>query len=130
MASTYEAGTLKAIGYTGKKQSAVAELHSAGEATQIKLSPDRNRIKSDGQDLSYITVELTDNNGFCNPKAENQVSFEINGPGTIIAVGNANPVSLESFQLPHRKGWHGRCMVVVKSIQTPVKLSSKLLLPG
>ena len=126
----YEAGTLKAIGYTGKKQSAVAELHSAGEATQIKLSPDRNRIKSDGQDLSYITVELTDNNGFCNPKAENQVSFEINGPGTIIAVGNANPVSLESFQLPHRKGWHGRCMVVVKSNTNAGKIIIKAASPG
>jgi beta-galactosidase len=111
----YEPGIIKAVGFEGKKQVAVAELHSTGEATQIKLSADRNKIRSDGQDLSYITVELTDNEGVRNPKAENQVSFELDGPGIIAGVGNANPVSLESFQLPQRKAWHGRCMVVVKS---------------
>jgi beta-galactosidase len=93
----YEPGTIRAVGYTGKKQVAVVELHSAGKASQIKLSADRNRIAANGQDLSYITVELADNSGVRDPKAENQVSFEVNGPGTIEGVGNANPVSLESF---------------------------------
>ena len=111
----YEPGTIRAIGYAGKKQVAVAELHSAGKASQIKLSADRNRIVANGQDLSYITVELADNSGVRNPKADNQVSFEVDGPGTIEGVGNANPVSLESFIAPKRKAWHGRCMVIIKS---------------
>ena len=111
----YEPGTLRAVGLAGRKQVAVAELHSAVEVTQISLSSDRNKIKANGQDLSYVTVELTDNNGVRNPKADNLVSFEVVGPGTIVGVGNANPVSLESFQVPLRKAWHGRCMVVVKS---------------
>lgn len=111
----YEPGTLRAVGFTGKKQVSFAELRSAGEPTQIKLSADKNAISADGQDLSYITVELTDANGIRNRKAEDLVSFEITGPGTIAGVGNANPVSLESFQLPWRKAWHGRCMVIVKS---------------
>ena len=55
----------------------------------------------------------------CNPKAKNLVNFEIEGPGTIVGVGNANPVSLESYQLPQRKAWHGRCLVVVKSGKAP-----------
>lgn len=121
----YEHGTLRAVGFEGKKQVSVAELHSAGEVTQIKLSADRNKIRSDGQDLSYVTVELTDNDGVCNPKAENEVSFEMDGPGTIAGLGNANPISLESFQLPKRKAWHGRCMVVVKSDRTAGKITLK-----
>lgn len=121
----YAPGTLRAVGFTGKKQAATAELRTAGEVTQIKLSADRNIIMSDGQDLSYITVELTDNNGMRNRKAENQVSFEIEGPGTIAGTGNANPVSLESFQLPQRKAWHGRCMIVVKSDTTAGKIILK-----
>ena len=111
----YQHGTLKAVGYTGKKQIAVTELQTAGKASQIKLSADRIKIRSDGQDLSYVTVELTDSVGVCNPKSEGLVQFEIKGPGTIIGVGNANPTSLESFQLLQRKAWHGRCMVVIKS---------------
>ena len=64
--------------------------------------------------MVYITVELKDANGIRNPLAENLVKFEIEGPGTIAGVGNANPRSLESYQLPERKAWQGRCMVIVK----------------
>jgi beta-galactosidase len=126
----YEPGTLRAVGFAGRKELAVAELHSSGEVTQIKLSADRNKIRSDGQDLSYITVDLTDNKGVCNRKAENQVSFEVEGPGTIAGVGNANPISLESFQLPKRKAWHGRCMVIIKSDKTAGKIILKATSAG
>jgi beta-galactosidase len=111
----YEPGTLKAVGYTDNKQVAVAELRTAEEVTQIRLSADRIKIRSDGQDLSYVTVELTDKDGVRNPKAENLVSFEVDGPGTIAGVGNANPTSIESFVIPQRKAWHGRCMVIIRS---------------
>jgi len=111
----YKPGVLKAIGYKGKKQVNSATLQTANTVAQIKLTADRTLIKSDGQDLSYITVELTDTNGIRNPKAANLLNFEIEGPGTIIGVGNANPVSLESYQLPQRKAWQGRCLVIIKS---------------
>lgn len=111
----YEPGTLRAVGFTGKKQVTVAELRTANEANKIRLSADRNKIEANGQDLSYITVELTDNNSVRNPKADNLVSFEVVGPGTIVGIGNANPISVESFQLSQRKAWHGKCLVVVKS---------------
>ncbi|MCX6328114.1 MAG: DUF4982 domain-containing protein [Bacteroidia bacterium] len=111
----YQPGVLKAIGFSGKKQINSTTLQTANEVSQIKLTADRNKIKADGQDLCYVSVELTDADGNRNPKAENLISFEIEGPGTIIGVGNANPVSLESYQLPQRKAWQGRCLVIIKS---------------
>lgn len=126
----YQQGILKAIGNSGKKQVAAYELRTSDEATMIKLSADRNKIRSDGQDLSYISVELTDNDGVCNPKADNLVSFEVVGPGKIAGVGNANPLSLESFQIPQRKAWHGRCMVVIKSDTTSGKVILKATSEG
>jgi beta-galactosidase len=110
----YRPGVLKAVGYTKGKQTALSQLQTAKQVSKIKLSADRSTIKADGQDLSYITVELTDANGIRNPKAGNLVKFKMEG-GTIVGVGNANPVSLESYQLPQRKAWHGRCLVIVKS---------------
>ncbi len=115
----FQAGLLKAIGYDGSKQVASSELRTAADAVQIKLSADTAQIKADGQDLSFITVELLDKNGVRNPKAQNLVKFELKGPGTIVGVGNANPVSIESNQQPQRKAWQGRCLVIVKSDRTP-----------
>jgi len=111
----YQSGELKAIGYTGKNQSNISVLKTASEVSQIKLSADRNLISADGQDLSYITVELLDDSGSINPKAENIINFEIEGSGKIVAVGNANPMSIESSQGNLRKAWRGRCLVIVKS---------------
>lgn len=111
----YQPGVLKAVGYNGNKQVKVAELKTADEPVEIRLSVDRNKIQGNGQDLSYVTVEITDAKGNKHPKADNLVNFEIEGPGEIIAVGNANPVSLESYQMPQRKAWQGKCMVIVKS---------------
>jgi len=121
----YQAGELKTIGYSGKKQVNTAILRTADEPSEIKLKADRMEIKADGQDLSYITVELLDEKGNRNPKSENLVKFEIEGPGTIVGVGNANPVSTESYQASDRKTWQGRCLVVLKSERNPGKITLK-----
>ena len=126
----YEAGTLRVIGFNGNKKVASDELHTSGEATQLRLSADRLKIRSDGQDLSYITIEVTDNDGIRNPKAENLLSFHLDGPGTIAGVGNGNPTSLESFQLPYRKAWHGKCLVIIKSDMIAGKIILKVTSPG
>ena len=126
----YQQGILRAVGYKGKKQVRISELKTAEDPSQIRLEADRSEIRADGQDLSYITVELCDLNGIRNPKAENLISFSLEGPGTILAVGNANPVSLESYQLPQRKAWHGRCLVIVKSEKTAGRITLKASSPG
>lgn len=115
----YEAGTLKAIGYNKGREAGGAILQTADEPVKLAMAADRTAITANGQDLSYITVELQDAKGIRHPRAENQVHFNISGPGTIVGVGNANPVSTESYSLPQRKAWHGRCLVIVKSTGQP-----------
>lgn len=111
----YQAGELKTIGYNGDKQVQIATLHTASQPVKIKLTADRSSLKADGQDLSYITAELLDANGFINPETESLIHFSIEGHGTIAGVGNANPVSTESNQQPQRKAWKGKCLVIVKA---------------
>ncbi len=111
----YQPGELKAVGYNAKNKVVTsAMLATAATPVSLQLTADKKIIKANNQDLVYITVELKDANGIRNPLAENLVKFEIEGPGTIAGVGNANPRSLESYQLSERKAWQGRCMVIVK----------------
>ena len=111
----YQAGTLKAIGYKDGKEVKTAELSTASQPVRLALTADRTTLHANNQDLGYITVELLDAKGRRHPKAENAVQFTISGPATIVGVGNANPVSLESYQQPKRKAWQGRCLAVVKA---------------
>ena len=111
----YHPGELKAIGITGEDSTAVSSLNTVGEAVKINLTSDREAILCDGQDLSYITVELLDSAGFRHPFANNEIQFELSGPGDIVAAGSANPMSTESFQQNKRTAFLGRCQVIIKS---------------
>jgi beta-galactosidase len=111
----YQPGELKAVGYNRGEMVTSGSLKTAGKPSRIILKPDRAKINSDGQDLSYITVEVTDDLGIRNPSAENLIEFSVSGAGSLAAVGSTNPVSLESFRQPQRKVWHGRCMVILRS---------------
>ena len=111
----YQAGILRAVGLNKNTLVAETKLESAGKPVALKMTCDRSRIKADGQDLSYITIELVDEKGRTDPKARNMVDFKISGPGRIVGVGNADPMSIESYQLPRRSAWKGRCLVIIKS---------------
>jgi beta-galactosidase len=111
----YERGTLTAIGYKNNKEQARWQLITAGKPVKIQLTADRTLITADGQDLSYITVEITDKYGILNPQFNDRINFNIEGEGTIAAVGNSNPKSVESFQQPFRKAYEGRCLVIIRS---------------
>jgi beta-galactosidase len=120
----YQSGELKVVGYEGDSIKETQILQTAQNPAQLKLTADHPEIQADGQDLSFITVELPDENGFRNPTAENLVNFEISGPGKIVAVASSNPMSTESFQQPQRKAYKGRCLVIVKS----EKMAGKIVL--
>ena len=126
----YQPGELKAIGYRGGTQVGSAALRTAQEVSQIAVAADRDRITADGQDLSYVTVELRDGRGTRHPKAEQRLAFQVEGPGTIVGVGNANPVSIESYQRPERKAWQGRALVIVKAGNQPGDIRLKVSSAG
>jgi len=126
----FRKGELKAIGYDHGKKVNTYILKTAEKPSLIRLSADRKVISADNQDLSYVTVELVDKKGNLNPNAENLVHFEIEGTGTIAGVGNANPVSVESYQLPQRKAWQGKCLVIIKSKKQAGEIILKASSPG
>src|SRR5690606_20580498 len=100
--------------YNAGKKAVESELESVKNALQLRLTADRETLHADNQDLSYITVEAVDENGNRHPGAANLIRFEIAGPGELIAVGNANPESVESYTGPERKLWKGRALAIIK----------------
>ena len=111
----YNPGTLKAVGVENGQEVEAQELATAGEPAQIRLTADRAVITADGQDLSYVTVEILDKEGRVNPNAENRLIFDVNGAGVIAAVGNASLKDTDCYAGNTCKAWKGRAIVVLKS---------------
>jgi len=114
----YEPGRLEAKGiHDGKELTAVVE--TTGKPAGIRLTADRDRIDADGQDLSFVTVEIVDEQGRLVPCAGNHVLFHLSGPGEIIGVDNGLQTSMEPFRANHRNAFNGLCLAVVKSENQP-----------
>ncbi len=111
----YAPGQLKAVGVQNDLEVESTSLQTAGEAASIKLSADRQKIKANGQDLCYVTVEVTDEDGTIQPNADNLLKFTIEGEGTIVGVDNANLKDTDSYVGNSRKCWKGKALVVIKS---------------
>ncbi|CAM4218429.1 beta-galactosidase GalB [Zobellia roscoffensis] len=122
----YQPGNLKVIGYKDGKAVAEKVIKTAKKASKIRLTADRTEITADGKDLSFIEVDITDADGNLIPNADNQVQFTIEGAGSLAAVGNGNPASLESFQDTKIKAFNGKCLLVVKSTEAAgnIKISA------
>jgi beta-galactosidase len=111
----YQPGTLKVVAYLNGKKWAAAETKTAGQPAELKLDPDRDEIRADGLDLSFVTVTVTDKSGLAAPRADNRIQFSIEGPGEILATDNGDPTSFEPFQAPARKAFSGLCLVIVRA---------------
>jgi beta-galactosidase len=126
----YTSGELKAVGLENNKEVESTVLKTAKKAAKIKLTVDRKEITADGQDLSYIIVELTDENGVLDPNAVNQLQFNISGPGVIVGVDNANLKDTDLYVSNTRKAWHGCAMVIVKSAKKLGTINLEVSSPG
>jgi beta-galactosidase len=126
----YSPGLLKAVGVEDNKEQGSVILKTAGQAAKIKLTPDRNKILANGQDLSFVTVEIIDANGNMQPNAENQLLFSIKGPGVIAGVGNANLKDPDQYVGDKHTTWKGRALVVIKSTQQSGKIELIVSSPG
>ena len=115
----YEPGEIKVISRKDGVEVAHEIIKTSGRPAQIRLTADRSRIKADGEDLSFVTVEVLDRDGNLCPNAENDIHFDIEGVATIAGVDNGSPISHERFKDNHRKVFYGKALVVLQSKETP-----------
>jgi beta-galactosidase len=111
----YEPGTLKVVTYKKGKLWAADTVQTAGAAAKLQLTADRNVISANGEDLSFITLRVTDVNGNLAPEAGNNITFSISGPGEIAATDNGDAADLVSFASKERKAFKGLALVIVRA---------------
>jgi beta-galactosidase len=112
---TFEPGVLRAISRKDGKDVLVKTVTTASAAAKIELIADRNKIRADGTDLSFVTVRILDKEGNVVPDADNLVDFKLSGEATIAGVDNGFQASLEPFKANYRKAFHGLCLAIIQA---------------
>ena len=121
----FEPGVLKAVSRKNGHVVLTKEVRTAEAPAKIVLSADRQTVKADGLDLSFVTVKVVDKNGTVVPLAGDLIRFDVTGPGSIAGVDNGNQISHESFKANQRKAFHGMALAIVQTKQKPGRIVLK-----
>ena len=111
----YEPGIVRAVSRKNGKVVLTKEIKTAGAPAKIILTADRNSIKANGEDLSFVTVTVADKDGNPVPDANNLIQFVIQGEGEIAGVDNGCQTDLSMLKADNKKAFKGLALAVVQS---------------
>ncbi|MEO5932384.1 MAG: beta-galactosidase GalB [Duganella sp.] len=111
----YQPGTLRAVVYKQGKPWAEDTVRTTGAAAKLALAADRDALRADGKDLSFVTLTITDKDGLAVPRSHHKVKFSVTGPAELIATDNGDATSHVSFQSPERPAYNGLALAIVRT---------------
>ncbi len=122
----YSPGTITAIGRKGGKIVAQHQLETTGPAVALAIETENGNWKADGMDLQYVKVYAVDHKGQKVPTAAGEVSFDVTGAASLIAVDNGNHLSDDLFAGNKKRLHNGFAMAILRSSQTPGTVKLKV----
>ena len=118
----YAPGTLtaEALDANGKVLS-IHSLSSGGKATKLTVVPKKTMLRANNQDLCYLPIEFTDEEGNLVPYMEQRVEIEVSGPVSLAGFGSALYKTDEVFDKNYHDSYRGRCLAVLRAGNNPGK---------
>lgn len=115
----YQPGEIKVVAYD--QSGGVCEERSertAGSPYQIRLSADRSQIKANGNDLSFIEIEVVDKDGILCPRDASMLFVKVQGNGRLKALCNGDATDLTPFTSNYMRTFSGKMIAVVQAADT------------
>ncbi len=108
-------GILQAVARHDGKIVAKDELRTAGKPAKIILSTEAKTLSPGYDNVAVVRAKITDADDIEIPRANDLISFQISGPGAIVAVDNGDNASHELFQTNSRHAFQGEGVAFVKA---------------
>lgn len=104
----YQPGELMAVGYTATGKTEPYILHTAGNTGKLQAVVQKEGV------LSFITVDLADEDNNRNLWDKKTICVEIEGTGELMGFGSANPSCEGSYKAGQCMTYDGRVMAVIR----------------
>lgn len=117
--STYDAGEVTALAYTGGKLVSQSTLKAAGPAS-LKAYPETpGLLVADNQTLLFVSIELSDSDGIVEMVDDDMVTVNVEGPASLIGFGNSAVFTEEAFDDNVHSTHLGRALAVIRAGAVP-----------
>jgi beta-galactosidase len=128
--TVYVPGVLRVVTYNNGLESGSDEIITAGEAKRIMAQTDRNVIPADGSDICYVDISIADAHGAINPEANHAVTIQVEGAGSLLGYGSADPESEENYYDQVARAYEGRLRAAIRSNGNTGEICVKLSADG
>lgn len=111
----YEPGTLTAVAYKDGARIASQSVTTSGSPCRIALNASRNKANTNRRDVIYLSVDILDKDGNLVPYADNKVTFDIEGPFTLLGVENGDILDMSPAKSNISKAFMGKTLLVLQT---------------
>ncbi len=110
----YQKGELKAVAYD-KDGNITAEdsARSFGEPAKLELLPDKQSLKTDGDDLIYLDISAFDADNVFAANARNRVNIEVTGAGRLIGLDSGDSTDYDEYKGTSKKLFGGKLCAII-----------------
>ncbi|WP_366290691.1 glycoside hydrolase family 2 TIM barrel-domain containing protein [Paenibacillus sp. AN1007] len=114
----FEEGELKAIAYDEHGTVIATDVQrSFTDASRIRLQPDRQQLRADGKDLTFVEITVEDDVGNPVQNANNRVQVKVSGAGRLLGLDNGDSTDYDPYKGLSRRLFSGKLMAIIGSTQ-------------
>lgn len=127
----YEKGEIRAVACDENGNILAQDVRrSFGEAANIVLTPEKEMLRANGQDLLFVQISMTDEQGNPVENANNRVQVTVTGAGALVGCDNGDSTETDGYKTGCRRLFSGKLLAVVKAGTQAGEVCVKVSSPG
>lgn len=116
----YQPGELLAVAYDENGREIARDVRrSFGDAAEIRLTPDKEELRADGEDLIFVDLSAYDKDGEFVANANNRVFVRVTGAGRLIGLDNGDSTDFEQYKGTSRRLFSGKLLAIIAAKTKP-----------
>lgn len=131
-------GSLTAVAYNGGREVARHQIATAGRAVRLVITPEplpretsAAALQADGMSLQYLTIRAVDKHGNTVPGFNEELTVEVEGEATLLALDNGDHYTDYLFHDVHTKHMHqGEVQVILRSTRKAGRITLRAKCPS
>ncbi|MCM1538213.1 MAG: DUF4982 domain-containing protein [bacterium] len=127
----YEKGVLRAAAYDENGAvTAEDETVSFSDTARLCLTPDKERMRADGEDLIFLTISAQDADGVFVANAKNRVDVAVSGAGRLVGLDSGDSTDYDEYKGTSKRLFSGKLLAIIAGKREGGEIFVRVTSPG